>query len=383
VRFLGAFPADVREIPPDAVAYVAAQLGIEDPTCLERYPDRPKTPYEHAWEIRRAYGLREYAEAQEELRTFVAARAWASTDGPKALLDRATRWLLEHKVLLPGVTTLTRLVSGVRAEAAERLFLTVAQPVPGSVRESLRESLNVEAGSRFSKLERLRTAPTRVSGSELERSVERVAEIRRFGIGPLNLAGVPPNKLVALARYGLGTKAPALRELAEPRRTAVLVATARHLEQQALDDALDLFDVLMATKLLARAERETAREQLRTLPRFAAASAKPAAAVQVLLDATASTVALSLADLWAQIELVVPRHEIAAALEAVSELAPPPDEEADEVWRAELIKGFSRDTCKTGRGPDVSCPGAVRAPRPVPHPAVRELRGRSHSPRTA
>jgi hypothetical protein len=45
----------------------------------------------------------------------------------------------------------------------------------------------------------------------------------------------------------------------------------QRLERVAVDDALDLLDVLMATRLLARAERESAKERLRTLPSFSRA----------------------------------------------------------------------------------------------------------------
>jgi len=63
-------------------------------------------------------------------------------------------------------------------------------------------------------------------------------------------------------------KAAALRELADSRRTATLVAALQSLERTAVDDALDLFDLLMTSRLLSRAERESARDRLRTLPRF-------------------------------------------------------------------------------------------------------------------
>lgn len=39
------------------------------------------------------------------------ARAWTTGDGPKAIFLDAVRWLRERDVLLPGVTTLTRLVA--------------------------------------------------------------------------------------------------------------------------------------------------------------------------------------------------------------------------------------------------------------------------------
>jgi hypothetical protein len=40
-----------------------AQLGIE-PACFPAYAERATTPYEHTWEIRRAYGYRNYAVAE-------------------------------------------------------------------------------------------------------------------------------------------------------------------------------------------------------------------------------------------------------------------------------------------------------------------------------
>lgn len=142
----------------------------------------------------------------------------------------------------------------------------------GGVEVGLRDRLNglleVRAGSRFSDLERFRKAPAKITGLELERALSRVGDVRRLGAGAVDLSALPGNRVLALARYGLGAKAPLLRELAEPRRRATLVATIRHLEQKAIDDTLDLFAVLMQTKLLARAKRESAKEQLR---RFAAA----------------------------------------------------------------------------------------------------------------
>lgn len=36
------------------VEHLAARLGIEDPSVVKRYRERPKTAYEHAWEIRDA-----------------------------------------------------------------------------------------------------------------------------------------------------------------------------------------------------------------------------------------------------------------------------------------------------------------------------------------
>ncbi|SCK34300.1 hypothetical protein YUYDRAFT_04037 [Streptomyces sp. ScaeMP-e48] len=71
----------------------------------------------------------------------------------------------------------------------------------------------------------------------------------------MRLSQVPPNRLAALARYGLGSKAASLERAEEPKRTAMLTAVMRHLEAKAIDEALDLFQVLMATRLISTAKR--------------------------------------------------------------------------------------------------------------------------------
>lgn len=44
--------------------------------------------------------------------------------------------------------------------------------------------------------------------------------------------------------------------------------------------------------------------------------------------------------MWERIEQVAPRHELAAAIAALFELAPPLDSDADEAWRAQLVTRF-------------------------------------------
>ena len=57
VRMLGTFLGeDPTAVPRRVAAFVAEQLEIPDPSCLRTYAKRPKTAYEHQWEIRRECG---------------------------------------------------------------------------------------------------------------------------------------------------------------------------------------------------------------------------------------------------------------------------------------------------------------------------------------
>jgi hypothetical protein len=301
VRMLGTFLGEnPTAVPADAIAFVSEQLGLEDPSCLGAYAERSKTAYEHQWEIRLECGYREFAAGEPELRAFLAARAWACEDGPRALFDRAVLWLIENRVLLPGVTVLARLVAEVRAREQERVHEMLAAPVRDGLAGRLGELLIVAEGARRSPLDRLRTGPTNVSGRDLAGALERFLEVRGLGAGAVQMPDVPPVKVTALARYGLSATAPALRELGERRRIATLLAAVRQLEVDAVDDALDLFDLLMATKLLARAEKLGNKAKLKTLPTLRRAAVKIAAAVAVLLDIPPASgeQMISLAQAW-------------------------------------------------------------------------------------
>jgi len=155
VRYVGRFLEDPLDVPWPVVEYVASQLGIADASCVKRYTDRPMTAYEHAWQIRDAYGLRllEDAEVTAGLRQFLDGRAWTHAEGPGALFDHGVGWLRRRRVLLPGITVLVRLVVAVREAAAARMHTTLAAAataVDPMLAGRLRASLTVPQGSRFS-----------------------------------------------------------------------------------------------------------------------------------------------------------------------------------------------------------------------------------------
>jgi Domain of unknown function (DUF4158) len=123
VRFLGTFLADSTEVPQIVVVNLAQRIGIADPGCLERYREG-KIRWEHAAEIRAAYGYSEFTDPfmQWRLLRWLYALCWTGTDRPSALFDRATAWLVTHKVLLPGASVLERSIARARTRANSRLW---------------------------------------------------------------------------------------------------------------------------------------------------------------------------------------------------------------------------------------------------------------------
>lgn len=143
---------------------------------------------------------------------------------------------------------------------------------------------------------------------------------------------MPPRRLLTLAQQGLAGKATQLRRMSREHRLAVLVATVTALSMRAVDDVLELFDLLMVTDLMSRAERESKDEKLRRYPRVSRNAGKLAEAVRVLLD----MVDVGLGVVWDMIEKKVSVGKLRAAVAVIDELVPANDAELDGQRMQEL-----------------------------------------------
>ncbi|WP_410260877.1 DUF4158 domain-containing protein [Klebsiella pneumoniae] len=88
-------------------------------TVLAEYGQRENTRREHAALIRQHYQYREFAPDISPYPSFI----YPELDKQRTsglLFDLATGWLMQHRIILPGATTLTRLISEVREKATLR-----------------------------------------------------------------------------------------------------------------------------------------------------------------------------------------------------------------------------------------------------------------------
>jgi Domain of unknown function (DUF4158) len=178
VRYLGTFLPDPLDVPAVVLERLAGQLQIADPSCVKRYTERRTTPFEHREEIKAASGLREFAQAEAEFAQWARSRAWNTGQGPKTIFADGMRWLRSNAVLLPGVTTLARLVAQVRDDTTRRLWGVLEGLLTVGQRYVLDQLLEVPPGSRISDLERWRKGPApRGSGPTMIKALDQVAEV--------------------------------------------------------------------------------------------------------------------------------------------------------------------------------------------------------------
>jgi len=286
------------------VAAVARQLGIDDPGVLAGYRDMP-VRWRHTAEIRDGYGYRDFA-AQPGRFAFTIwlyRQAWADEVASPVLFRAAHRQLLARQILLPGHSVLVRLIATVRERATHRIHSRLARAAGPELRAQLDKLLLVPDGQRRSELDLLRRPPFTPTIAGLVRALDRLEQVQALGAGQLDLSGVPPARVVALARYADQAWATQLADLGPERRIATLVAYTRLLAASARDDVLDIFDVVFGDLQRAATHRGQKR-RAGELRDYDQAVAAVHARMRSLLDALDEPPALEgvLAELRAQRE---------------------------------------------------------------------------------
>jgi TnpA family transposase len=165
--------------------------------------------------IKQRYGYQEFHSQPEhwKLVRWLYQRSTLSPESPSVLFDLTTARLAERKILLPGVSVLARLVASVRERAANRLF-KVLSSLPNQKQVSILEKLLlIPEKARYSTLDRLRHSPTRVSAKSMLAAINRLSEIRSFGMSDIDLSRIPPTRVKFLARLGAASRSAAIARM--------------------------------------------------------------------------------------------------------------------------------------------------------------------------
>jgi len=322
LRLLGTFLEDPAQTPASVTRFAGSQLAIDEPCERMAQYCATKGRWRHGPRIRDHYGYQVFSDPRIAFRLhrFLYALCWTGTDRPSALFDAAATWLIECKVLLPGLSVLERDIARVRTRVATHVHRRLIDRLTSEQRARLDTLVAVIGDGRQSPLDRLRDGPYLQSGPEISRAVDRLTEIRTFTAGLPELDRVPPGKAVALARFAGAARAQAVARLPDDRRAATLVAFIRTLEASASDDVIDLFDVV-STRMFSNARINARDARMRSLRDLDAASLRLRDAGVVLLDDSISD-----AQVRAAVFALVDRTALTDAVAQVNLLARPNDE---------------------------------------------------------
>ncbi|MDF5757396.1 hypothetical protein [Spongiactinospora sp. TRM90649] len=97
-------------------------------------------------------------------------------------------------MLLPGITTVSRLVAEVRRAGLSLINRTLVEAAPQHMRGELVATLVVPEGEKVSVLEWMRTAVTKLSGTGMCEAFDRSAYVLGLGTGAVDCSAVTPVK---------------------------------------------------------------------------------------------------------------------------------------------------------------------------------------------
>ncbi len=354
VRYLGTFLEDPLDVPLLVLQTISKQLGITDFGGLDGYRIGEQR-WEHSTEIRTKCGYHEITDPIMGFRLirWLYGLCWSGTDRPSVLFDRSRIWMLTHKILLPGISVLERLVSRVRSRVENRIWGILIKQITKEQRESLENLLTIPEGSRVSVIDKLRSGPVRVSGPSLVQALLRIQTIRDMGIVLPLTPHIPPVRLASIARFASTAKVTAIDRLPPKRRLATLVAFIYCLEAKAIDDALDVLDMLLQG-VFRKAANEDKKKRLRTLKDLDRSAILLSKACKVILEANGPDKMLH-----SKVFSQVSRESLLQAVEAVEKMVRPTDDvyfnELDEHYRSirrflpTLLKVISFDSNIIGK----------------------------------
>lgn len=333
-RFLGTFLSDLMQIPPGVQFYVARQLNIRYPEIISRYAQRENTRWEHHGLIRQHYSYHDFGDFpwSFRLKRFLYTRAWLSNERPGLMFDFATAWLLQNKVLLPAASTLTRVIGEIRERATRRLWRKLAALPNRWQTAQLAGLLEIPEGQRLSVMEHLKRGPVTISGPAFTEALERYTRLRSLEFSCLNFTGLPAIQLRNLARYAGMASVKYISRMPEERRLAILTAFVKAQEISALDEAVDVLDMLILN-ITREAKKTGQKKRLRTLKDLDRAALLLARACALLLDEDTADDLLR-KTIFSSVSVA----RLAESVEKVNELARPQDTN----FQDEMVEQYGR-----------------------------------------
>ena len=255
VKLTGRLPfQEAPERIEELLLFIAAQLGSSAELFAE-YQRHQGTVRRHQARIRQHLNVRRLDESDlEGVASFIFEQA-CHLEHSSALLAKAKEHLGRQRILLPANSTLVRLVGEQRERARQMIFGRIVEGLPDSVAAKLDELLVVGDDDAVSLFERLKENPSRPSAAAMLSLLDRLAVLRDFGLFEIDLSWLSARYQRGLFHWAHTLTADRIRLLADSRRYATLVCFLWQSYAETLDQAIDMFDKLLA-RTAAQAQTE-------------------------------------------------------------------------------------------------------------------------------
>lgn len=240
LRYPGWPLSNVNNIPVSILTYIAEQIQV-NPKQLELYAQRENTRLEHMQEIRSTYGYRNYIEDDGQSLIDILLPYAMENDNVINLMKLSIAEIKKYKIILPGITTIEKVVNEVLKQADEYLINTINKSISDEQKNKLDMLINSQTDNTKTRLSWLKEDPGHSSPKAFTEVIDRLELIRSLNL-ELNIVGLHPNRIRQLSRLGSKYEPFSLRRFEEKKRYAILALYLYELSQNLIDKAIEIHD---------------------------------------------------------------------------------------------------------------------------------------------
>ena len=200
----------------------------------------PRTLYKYHQAIRVHLGINPAGRHARHIAARAVYAAAQVMDNPADLINVAIEELIHARYELPAYTTLDRLTQRVRALVNRRMFQAVFDQLTEDDRRRLDALLETSLPRRHSAYNDLKQLPKRPTRSHLQELLAHTDWLASLGDVDRSLEGLPPLKIRHFAAQCKALDAREMKDIAAPKRLALLVCLVHQARVQARDDLAEM-----------------------------------------------------------------------------------------------------------------------------------------------
>jgi len=227
-------------IPKAVLSYIAEQLHVVAEE-YEQYAQRENTRLEHLQELRDVYGYKNFTEVDYKRLLDYNMPFALENDNIICLIRGVIDELRKDMVILPGITTLEKIVKEVRTTADDSIIRIINETLTTEQKQQMDALIESPNETAITTLAWLKEDPGQSSPKAFLDVVERLKKIRELGL-VINSEGIHPNRLRQLSRLGAKYEPHSFRRFDENKRYAMLALYLYDLSQSLIDLAIDIHD---------------------------------------------------------------------------------------------------------------------------------------------
>lgn len=241
IRLYGRFLSEVNNLSPRITNYLNNQLGLP-PSLAIQVPDREATYIEHRKNILNYLGFRKFdGGAQKKLQAWLEHQAHQG-ELPDELFQRAERYLLADRIVLPGPTVLERLVISVCSRAHEQIFESLYLQLSPEIKQAIGRLLSVPEGEQRSYFYQLKEYPPSAKISSLQNYLKRYRTLAETVTDDFEAQLIDPALLDYLFKLAKRYSAKDLKRFKKHKRYALMICFLLETRKLLLDHLVKMHD---------------------------------------------------------------------------------------------------------------------------------------------